>query len=200
MIYPTPLFVFSYHEQIERFAPQPVSRVAVAMQPRPVRCNFSPQAYRAAVRRVIDYIAAGDVFQVNLSQRFTAALGPLTPAQIYQRLLANNPAWMAAMLDYGDFALLSNSPELLLRIDVDPSGGSRILTRPIKGTRPAGPHMQAELLASEKDAAELNMIIDLSERSWPGMPGRLGAGEPTAPHRTARHGFPRRGHGARGFT
>jgi len=184
----TPLFVFSYHQRIERLTPQPVSPVAVAAGNRPVHCNFTPDQYRTAVRRVIDYIAAGDVFQVNLSQRFTAELGALPPAEIYWRLLANHPAWMGAMLDYGDFALLSNSPELLLRIDIDPATGLRkIITRPIKGTRPAGPHMQAELLASEKDAAELNMIIDL-ERNDLGRVCQVGSVQVTQPRSIERHG------------
>ncbi len=114
-----------------------------------------------AVRRVIDYIYAGDVFQVNLAQRL------LTPAQsdavsLYRRLRRCNPAPMAGYFDLGDFQIVSASPERFLRL----SGGS-VETRPIKGTRrrtgrpDADRAAEAELLASEKDRAENVMIVDL---------------------------------------
>jgi anthranilate/para-aminobenzoate synthase component I len=92
---------------------------------------------------------------VNLSQRFTAGLR-VHPAHVYQWLVRNAPARYGAYLNNGDYCLISNSPELFLRID-----GRRITTRPIKGTRPLGDGMADELLASAKDAAELNMIVDL---------------------------------------
>jgi para-aminobenzoate synthetase component 1 len=127
--------------------------------------NFTPDAYRAAIQRCIDYIAAGDIFQVNLSQRFTVADAP--PAiDIYRALRARNPAWYAAYLDFptptGQAAIASSSPELFLRVR-----GRRVTTRPIKGTRPrigeptADAAAAADLQASEKDNAELAMIIDL---------------------------------------
>jgi len=123
--------------------------------------NFSKQAYLDAVRRVIDYIYAGDVFQVNLAQRL------LAPAQtdsvsLYQRLRHRNPAIMAGYFDLGDFQILSASPERFLRV-VD----GCVETRPIKGTRPrstdpiAERAAEAELLSSEKDRAENVMIVDL---------------------------------------
>jgi len=123
--------------------------------------NFSPEAYRRAVQRCIDYIAAGDIFQVNLSQRFTVADAP-PPVAIYQALRRRNPSWYSGMLLLGASAVLSSSPELFLRVR-----GREVLTRPIKGTRrrtgdPAADRAAAaELLASEKDNAELAMIIDL---------------------------------------
>jgi para-aminobenzoate synthetase component 1 len=126
-----------------------------------VTSNFSKPAYLAAVERAIDYIYAGDVFQVNLSQRL------LTPARghavsLYQRLRRRNPAPMAGYFDLGKFQVLSASPELFLRL----ADGS-VETRPIKGTRPRSgdPHRDqlaaAELAASEKDRAENVMIVDL---------------------------------------
>ena len=123
--------------------------------------NFSKQGYLQAAQRVIDYIHAGDVFQVNLAQRL------LMPAQddsvsLYRRLRRRNPAPMAGYFDLGDFQILSASPERFLRVD-----GGQVETRPIKGTRPRSGNpaddqaARDELLASEKDRAENVMIVDL---------------------------------------
>ncbi len=125
------------------------------------RSNFSPDEYRRTVARCIDYIAAGDIFQVNLSQRFTVSDAP-SPTAIYKTLRHRNPAWYSAMLLFEDSAVISSSPELFLRVR-----GRDVLTRPIKGTRrrtcqpDEDATAAAELLASEKDNAELAMIIDL---------------------------------------
>lgn len=135
--------------------------------------TFLPHAYRAAVKRVVEYIAAGDVFQVNLSQRFTCALRE-PPHRIYDRLRHQAPAWFGAYLGYGSFALLCNSPELFLRVDPDAGAGRRVVTRPIKGTRPRKPGMDEELRKSLKDQAELNMIVDL-ERNDLGRVCRVGS-------------------------
>jgi para-aminobenzoate synthetase component 1 len=118
--------------------------------------TFSRDGYLTAVARAIAYIRAGDIFQVNLSQRFTLPL----PDDIYQiadRLSRLASARYGAFLDLGDHALLCNSPELFLHLTPD----RRIITRPIKGTRPRAPGMDHELLKSIKDQAELNMIVDL---------------------------------------
>lgn len=126
-----------------------------------VRSNFSPDEYRRAIARCIDYIAAGDIFQVNLSQRFTITNAP-PPLAIYKALRRRNPAWYSAMLLFEDSAVISSSPELFLRVR-----GREVLTRPIKGTRrrtgrpDEDAAAAAELLGSEKDNAELAMIIDL---------------------------------------
>lgn len=128
--------------------------------------NFTPEEYRHAVARAVQYIAAGDIFQVNLSQRLTTQC-PADPWSIYARLRRRNPAWYSAMLpfraaDGSSCAILSTSPELFLR-----QRARTVLTRPIKGTRPRGGHPEtdraasAQLLASPKDNAELAMIIDL---------------------------------------
>jgi len=124
--------------------------------------NFARAEYLERVRRVREYIAAGDVYQINLTQRFEAPYAG-DPYALYRRLRAASPAAMAAYLNCGDFQVLSASPELLLRLD-----GREVETRPIKGTRPRGAtpaedeRLRAELLASEKDRAELLMIVDLS--------------------------------------
>jgi para-aminobenzoate synthetase component I len=126
-----------------------------------VTSNFTREAYLAAVARVIEYIRAGDVFQVNLAQRLTAPAHGDSPA-LYRRLRSCNPAPFAGYFDLGDFQILSASPERFLHVS-----DRRVETRPIKGTRPrsddpdADRTVQAELLASEKDRAENVMIVDL---------------------------------------
>ena len=124
--------------------------------------TFSAAAYRAAVTRVRDYILAGDIFQVNLSQQFAAPL-PGKPFELYTRLRRRNPAPFAAYFEVGGAAVLSVSPERFLKLG---EGGS-VETRPIKGTRPRGAdpaddaRLARELLSSEKDRAENVMIVDL---------------------------------------
>jgi para-aminobenzoate synthetase component I len=123
--------------------------------------NFTRVDYVAAVRRAKEYIAAGDIYQVNLSQRFNVSL-PMTPWQLYSVLRDVSPVPYAAYLGLGDFDVVSASPELFLRKD-----GPHVETRPIKGTRPRGHtpdedrRLAEELLASEKDQAENVMIVDL---------------------------------------
>jgi para-aminobenzoate synthetase component I len=126
-----------------------------------VTSNFSKQGYLQAVERVIDYIYAGDVFQVNLSQRLLApARGDAV--SLYRRLRRCNPAPMAGYFDLGAFQIASASPERFLRVS-----NRRVEARPIKGTRPRSGDpavdraAEAELLASEKDRAENVMIVDL---------------------------------------
>jgi len=128
----------------------------------PLRLNFTREAYLAAIARAKEYIAAGDIFQVNLSQRFETEIA-VPPAELYRRLRRVNPAPFAAYLALDEgCAVLSSSPERFLRV-----ADGRVETRPIKGTRPRGAtpaedrRLAAELLASPKDAAELTMIVDL---------------------------------------
>jgi para-aminobenzoate synthetase component 1 len=123
--------------------------------------NFSSQDYLETVRRAIEYIHAGDCFQVNIAQRL---LYPEKdhPARLYRRLRKCNPAPFGGYLDMGDFVLASASPERFLRVD-----NGEVEARPIKGTRPRGPSpaedriIMEELLASGKDRAENIMIVDL---------------------------------------
>lgn len=126
-----------------------------------MRSNMSRHAYLAKVEKVKRYIEAGDVYQVNLTQRFSANVGS-SPGELYRCLRRFNPSPYSAFLHWDDKAILSSSPELFLELR-----GGCVLTRPIKGTRPrAGdPEIDAAyrraLCASEKDRAELNMIVDL---------------------------------------
>lgn len=141
------------------------SPIAPETSATPWDSNFTPDAYCKAVARCIEYIAAGDIFQVNLSQRF-ATHTPARPEDIYRALRRRNPASHSAFLSFSSgekhCAVLSSSPELFLRSD-----GSWVETQPIKGTRPRIGHADADarsardLQESAKDQAELTMIIDL---------------------------------------
>ncbi len=174
-----PLFRFTYctpARERRTYAPEPTYPTTDA----PVRGNFTRAKYEAAVRRAIDYVAAGDVFQVNLSQRFTAGL-PVQPAYVYQWLVREAPADYGAYLGYGDYAVVSNSPELFLKVDE-----RRVITRPIKGTRPLGDGMAEQLRDSAKDQAELNMIVDL-ERNDLGRVCEIGSVRVSEPRTIERH-------------
>jgi para-aminobenzoate synthetase component 1 len=150
-----------------------------------VRSTFTRQAYLNAVARSIDYIRAGDIFQVNLSQRFAAPL-LRSPTAIFDHLLRHFPAPYPAYLDFGDHQVISNSPELFLRVDRLPDGQRRIINRPIKGTRPRAPGMESELELSEKDRAELAMIVDL-QRNDLGRICQIGTVQVTVPRQIETH-------------
>jgi para-aminobenzoate synthetase component I len=120
-------------------------------------------AHRARIARVLEYIAAGDVYQVNLARRLVAPIeAPGDALAIYAALAAVAPAPYGALVEGDGVTVVSGSPERFLT-----RAGDRIETRPIKGTRPRSPdHARdraaaAELAASEKDAAEHLMIVDL---------------------------------------
>lgn len=122
-----------------------------------------PEHFLAAVDAAQAHIAAGDVFQANLSRKWTALLMPgVEPAAIYRRLRRSNPAPFAGLAVYDEFAIISSSPERLLR-----SRAGRVETRPIAGTRPrdetakSDESRRAELLAHPKERAEHVMLIDL---------------------------------------
>ncbi len=134
--------------------------------------DFSRSAYERCVAQALDYIGAGDVFQVNLAQRFTSPLYDTMPGSgrgLYDQLAQVSGAWYGAYLELTNAsatgatvglgpshrAIASASPELFLQV-----GGRHVVTRPIKGTRP-GWVDPTQLRDSEKDAAELHMIIDL---------------------------------------
>ncbi|MDH4269532.1 MAG: aminodeoxychorismate synthase component I [Dehalococcoidia bacterium] len=138
-----------------------------------LKSNFTPEEYMKAVNRVREYIAAGDVFQVNLSQRFEADL-KISPFELYKRLRTVNPAPFASYLNFPGVAIVSASPERFLKVKSD-----LVETRPIKGTRPRGKdsgedeRLAHELVHSAKDHAENVMIVDL-ERNDLGRVCRYG--------------------------
>lgn len=119
------------------------------------------EQYLAVVRKAIDYIRAGDVFQVNLAQHLFAR-ATTDSATLYRQLRSANPAPFGGYLDLGTAQIISSSPERLIRIDQ-----GIIESRPIKGTRPrtgrpeVDLNVAAELMASAKDRAENIMIVDL---------------------------------------
>lgn len=148
----------SYSHEEERFSeniifPIPFEKVGKSVP---------KKQYLEDLQKVIDYIHAGDIYQANLSQRFSVEYQG-NPWELYFRLSQRNSAPFSAFLSYKDFQILSTSPERFIRIT--PEG--MIETRPIKGTRPRGKtteedeQLAQELLDSEKDRAELTMIVDL---------------------------------------
>lgn len=147
----------------------PVSAAGMSL-----KSGFTHEEYLAAVARARQYIIAGDIFEVNLSQRFEADLA-IHPYELYRRLRAINPAPFACYQEFDELTVVSASPERFLKLN-----GDLVETRPIKGTRPRGQDMAAdaaladELLASEKDRAENMMIVDL-ERNDLGRVCRYGS-------------------------
>ncbi|MGB0344305.1 MAG: aminodeoxychorismate synthase component I [Coraliomargarita sp.] len=140
----------------------------------PWEWNMDRGAFIHAVGRIKDYIASGDVYQVNLSRRARCHYQG-SPLPLYQALRKGNPGPYCACLDAGDFSILSTSPEQFLS-----KRGRELVTRPIKGTRPRGEspeedrQLALELAASAKERAELLMIVDL-ERNDLGRVARYGS-------------------------
>lgn len=126
------------------------------------QASMSQHDYEAKVRRIHEYIAAGDIYQVNLTQQFISQVdgGSLFP--LYQQLRQSTPAPSASWMQLGGREILSSSPETFLRMS-----GNHVETCPIKGTRPRGKDeasdraLAQELINSAKENAELTMITDL---------------------------------------
>jgi anthranilate synthase component 1 len=123
--------------------------------------NMSRERFEAMVARIIEYIYAGDAFQVVPSQRWSAPV-PVEAFSVYRGLRAVNPSPYMYFLDFGDFQVAGASPEPLLTVS-----GRDVATKPIAGTRPRGAspeedrRIAAELLADEKELAEHVMLVDL---------------------------------------
>ncbi|MEA2314465.1 MAG: anthranilate synthase component, partial [Solirubrobacteraceae bacterium] len=123
--------------------------------------NMNRERFEAIVERVIEYIYAGDAFQVVPSQRWSAPV-PVDAFSIYRGLRAVNPSPYMYFLDFGDFQVAGASPEPLLTVN-----GRDVATKPIAGTRPRGASPEEdraiarELLADEKERAEHVMLVDL---------------------------------------
>jgi anthranilate synthase component I len=123
--------------------------------------NMPREQFEAMVSRIIEYIYAGDAFQVVPSQRWTAPV-PVEAFSIYRGLRAVNPSPYMYFLDFGDFEIAGASPEPLVTVT-----GRQVSTRPIAGTRPRGKTIEedrqiaAELLADPKERAEHVMLVDL---------------------------------------
>jgi anthranilate synthase component I len=142
------------------------------------RSNTTPEEFKQMVVRGKDYIAAGDIFQVVLSQRFEAPF-KLPPFALYRALRRVNPSPYLFFLDFGTFAVAGSSPEILVK-----ASNGVVTVRPIAGTRPRGatPHedaaLEAELLADPKERAEHLMLLDLG-RNDVGRVAEIGTVEVT---------------------
>ena len=126
-----------------------------------MQSNCSREQFEAAVRKAREYIFAGDIFQVVLSQRFQKPVD-VDPFEIYRCLRALNPSPYLFFLEWKDTALLGSSPEIMVRAE-----GDLAMVRPIAGTRRRGVDaeedlaLERELLADEKELAEHRMLLDL---------------------------------------
>lgn len=128
-----------------------------------IKSNFDSENYQIAVRKIINYILAGDIFQANFSQRFLTDLPKgLSAFDLYQRLRLLNPAPFASFQNWGNVSLASASPERFLQVQ-----NGKVETRPIKGTKQRSNNkaedqkLAQQLKLSEKDNAENIMIVDL---------------------------------------
>ncbi|MEY3659965.1 MAG: anthranilate synthase component I [Burkholderiaceae bacterium] len=136
--------------------------------------SFGQAAYEAAVERIKDYIAAGDVMQVVLAQRMSLPYAG-APLQVYRALRQLNPSPYMVFMDFGDFHIVSASPEILARVE-----DGHITVRPLAGTRRRGKTLEEdqaleqELLADAKEIAEHLMLIDLS-RNDAGRVSKIGS-------------------------
>jgi para-aminobenzoate synthetase component 1 len=146
-------------EELLNRKPQPLGGHAITGW----QSNFTREAYEAAIARTVEFILAGDIFQANITQMFSAAIPDgFDPLAFYRVLRLKNPATFAGFMDYDDIQIASSSPERLLRCE-----DGRVEARPIKGTRrrDADPSRDANLIAdltsSRKDRAENVMIVDL---------------------------------------
>jgi para-aminobenzoate synthetase component 1 len=146
-----------------------------------------PPGYTEAIARLHDFIAGGDIYQANYAERFSAPL-PGSPASLYENLKSTHPAPFAALLEWDDFAIVSNSPERFLKLE-----GGVLTAQPIKGTiergrtREADEALKSELRASAKNRAENVMIVDLLRNDL----GRVCEyGSITAPSLCAVQSFP----------
>lgn len=162
-------------QRVEELARWTVHAASVARDGAPVlarqqalRSNMTRDEYVAAIARIHEHLRAGDIYQVNFAQRFSAPFDG-HPFDLYERLCAANPAMFAACLAWDEdehgtprTAVLSSSPELFLELR-----GRKVATRPIKGTRRRSGDAaidaaaRAELESSAKERAELVMIVDL---------------------------------------
>ena len=159
--------------------PLPLAGPAAARSPAAARLpesrsNFTRDGFEDAVRRIQDYIAAGDVFQVVPSQRFSMPFA-LPPFALYRALRRINPSPFLFFLELDGFSLVGSSPEVLVRLQ-----GGEVTVRPLAGTRPRGAdpeqdrRLAEELLADPKERAEHLMLVDLG-RNDVGRVAELGS-------------------------
>jgi anthranilate synthase component 1 len=159
--------------ELERPLPHEVAPTGVPASIANVSASMTREAFHDVVKRAKEYIAAGDVFQVVPSLRFSIPF-TLPPFALYRALRRTNPSPFLFHLDFGDFAVVGSSPEILVRLR-----DGRVTIRPLAGTRPRGKDaaedaaLEKELLADEKERAEHLMLLDLG-RNDVGRVARIG--------------------------
>lgn len=160
--FPVPVLHVAAYATVREFEPARATAAPPVAAASSLRAHLSQRAYERRVAAVVEHIRAGDIFQANLTQPFTANWHG-DPRALFWRLCTASPAPFAAYVEDGQgTAVLSSSPEEFLW-----RNGDTVRTRPIKGTRPRGveratdDRLLAELVHSEKDQAELAMIVDL---------------------------------------
>ena len=153
--------------------PQPILGLPPASIAEGMKSNFRREDFEAAVGHAREYIAAGDAFQIVLSQRFEREVS-VDPFQVYRSLRALNPSPYLFYLEWGETALFGSSPETMVRVE-----GRRVTVRPIAGTRRRGTSveedaaLEQDLLRDEKELAEHRMLVDLG-RNDVGRVARFG--------------------------
>jgi len=144
---------------------QPLQWQAKGQSPPATESNFSKPDFEAAVETAKEHIAAGDVFQLVISQRLEAQV-PQQPLELYRSLRMVNPSPYMAFFDFGEWQMIGSSPEVMVKAEPVPDGIQASL-RPIAGTRPRGHNelddrnLEADLLADPKERAEHVMLVDL---------------------------------------
>jgi anthranilate synthase component 1 len=153
--------IASVRRRLKEAVPRPEPKPRDAREMPEFRSQMAPGQFEAAVARIIEYIRAGDAYQVVPSQRWSAPIA-VQAFSIYRGLRAVNPSPYMYFLDFGDFQIAGASPEPLITVN-----GTRVSTRPIAGTRPRGATVDEdrclaqELLSDPKERAEHVMLVDL---------------------------------------
>ena len=174
IVYADPGLPEAFHRAKRRLA-ELGDRLATSVQAPPVRRvaeqaverEFAQADYLAAVRRAKEYIAAGDMMQVQIGQRISKRYTE-APLSLYRALRSLNPSPYMYFYDMGEFQIVGASPEILVRQERTPEGEQKVTIRPLAGTRPRGATptqdtaLEAELKADPKERAEHVMLIDLA--------------------------------------
>ena len=170
---PSPACARSSRRSMSRCRTPPACRASSWRCPPPVS-NTTPAEFMDMVERAKEYIAAGDIFQVVLSQRFSAPFH-LPPLALYRALRRTNPSPFLFYLDFGAYSLVGSSPEILVRVR-----DGEVTIRPLAGTRRRGATpeedkaLETELLADPKERAEHLMLLDLG-RNDVGRVAKIGS-------------------------
>ena len=152
----------------------PQNRVHAGEINETIRCNFTQDEFCDVVESAKEYIRAGDIFQVVLSQRFERDVYA-SPVNLYRALRCVNPSPYMTLMQFPEFSLVGSSPEVMTKVS-----GRRCIVKPIAGTRPRGENpvhdnaLAEELLADEKERAEHIMLVDLG-RNDVGRVSKLGS-------------------------